>query len=135
MGEVIESPPMCFFDCEDFIYKKDSDEHYICKVNCMQTNDLFEMWQDCPWVHKEIRIQHTLDNEDFNNDLNQLKYAYDSIEAIRQNVIGQLDKVQNVDGKIDEKQMHLLINYKLELLDVKLRLKDFIEHWHLINWD
>jgi len=32
------------------------DEKYICKVQCMQTNDLFEMWEGCPFLEKKYLV-------------------------------------------------------------------------------
>ena len=47
LAEIIEVPPVCTW-CENFRYKKDADEKYVCKAICMQTNDIFEMWEECP---------------------------------------------------------------------------------------
>lgn len=57
MKEIIELPPMCLFDCEEFRYKKENDEKYICKIQCMQTNDLFEMWEGCPFLEKKYLVR------------------------------------------------------------------------------
>ena len=64
----------------------------------------------------------------------ELEVALANIEKAREQIKVQLEKVQSEDG-VDERQVHLLVNYKLELLDVKLRLKDFLEHLHLIQFD
>ena len=56
MMEIIELPPMCFFDCENFRYKQGADELYRCKVQCMKSNDLFEIWENCPYLEKKYRI-------------------------------------------------------------------------------
>ena len=65
---------------------------------------------------------------------NELEIALKNIEKAREQIKVQLEKVQQ-ENDVDERQVHLLVNYKLELLDVKLRLKDFIEHLHLIQFD
>lgn len=65
---------------------------------------------------------------------NELEIALRNIENVREQIKVQLEKVQQ-ENDVDERQVHLLVNYKLELLDVKLRLKDFIEHLHLIQFD
>ena len=59
--EIIELPPMCFFDCEEFSYKEGADELYRCKVQCIKTNDLFEMWEDCPFLEKKYLIRESSD--------------------------------------------------------------------------
>ena len=55
--EIIELPPMCFFDCENFQYKKGAEELYRCKAVCMKTNDIFEMWDECPYLEKKYLIR------------------------------------------------------------------------------
>ena len=65
---------------------------------------------------------------------NELEIALKNIENVREQIKVQLEKVQQ-ENDVDERQVHLLVNYKLEMLDVKLRLKDFIEHLHLIQFD
>lgn len=64
----------------------------------------------------------------------ELEVALANIEKAREQIKEQLDKVQQ-EETADMRQVHLLVNYKLEMLDVKLRLKDFIEHLHLIQFD
>lgn len=64
----------------------------------------------------------------------ELEIALNNIDKAREKIKVQLDKVQQEED-IDERQVHLLVNYKLELLDVKLRLKDFLEHLHLIKFN
>lgn len=64
----------------------------------------------------------------------ELEIALANIEKAREQIKEQLDKVQQ-EETADMRQVHLLVNYKLEILDVKLRLKDFIEHLHLIQFD
>ena len=64
----------------------------------------------------------------------KLETALTNTEKCREQIKSQLDKARE-DDDADERQVHLLVNYNLELLDVKLRLKDFIEHLHLIQFD
>lgn len=64
----------------------------------------------------------------------ELETALTNTEKCREQIKSQLEKVRE-DDDADERQVHLLVNYNLELLDVKLRLKDFIEHLHLIRFD
>ena len=64
----------------------------------------------------------------------ELETALTNTEKCREQIKSQLEKVRE-DDDADERQVHLLVNYNLELLDVKLRLKDFIEHLHLIQFD
>ena len=64
----------------------------------------------------------------------ELEIALTNIEKAREKIKVQLDKVQQEDD-VDERQVHLLVNYKLELLDMKLRLKDFLEHLYLIKFN
>lgn len=64
----------------------------------------------------------------------ELETALTNTEKCREQLKSQLEKVRE-DDDADERQVHLLVNYNLELLDVKLRLKDFIEHLHLIQFD
>ena len=62
----------------------------------------------------------------------RIEKALENTEEARQNILVKLERHHN-DEVDDEKQLHLLVNYKLELLDVKLRLKDMLEHLHLIE--
>lgn len=64
----------------------------------------------------------------------ELETALSKTEKCREQIKSQLERIRE-DGEADERQIHLLVNYNLELLDVKLRLKDFIEHLHLIQFD
>lgn len=64
MAEIIELPPMCFFDCEFFSYKEGADELYRCEAICMKTNDLFEMWEQCPYLEKKYLVRETGDQDD-----------------------------------------------------------------------
>lgn len=61
----------------------------------------------------------------------KLQTALDNVEEVRQTIIKRLD---NEDYK-SQKEFYSLIDYKLELLDLKLRLKDMLENLHLINQD
>lgn len=68
-----------------------------------------------------------------NNKLQKrIEKALENTEEARQIILVKLERHHN-DEVDDEKQLHLLVNYKLELLDVKLRLKDMLEHLHLIE--
>lgn len=69
-----------------------------------------------------------------NNIKDELEIALKNTESARAKIKQQLKKIQEGENA-DEKQVHLLVSYNLELLDVKLRLKDFIEHLYLIRWD
>lgn len=62
----------------------------------------------------------------------RIEKALENTEEARQIILVKLERLYN-DEVDDEKQLHLLVNYKLELLDVKLRLKDMLEHLHLIE--
>lgn len=62
----------------------------------------------------------------------RIEKALENTEDARQIILVKLERHHN-DEVDDEKQLHLLVNYKLELLDVKLRLKDMLEHLHLIE--
>lgn len=64
----------------------------------------------------------------------ELEVALENIEKAREKVKDQLDKIQDQDNP-EERQIHLLVNYKLELLDLKLRLQDMLKHLHLIKFD
>ena len=64
----------------------------------------------------------------------ELETALTNTEKCREQIKSQLEKLRK-DENADERQVHLLVNYNLELLDVKLRLKDFIEHLNLIQFD
>lgn len=62
----------------------------------------------------------------------RIEKALENTEEARQIILVKLERHHN-DEVDDEKQLHFLVNYKLELLDVKLRLKDMLEHLHLIE--
>lgn len=61
--EIIELPPTCTW-CEYFIYDKEAEEKYICKPNCFRTNDIFEMWEDCPYLEKKYLIREYVLNDE-----------------------------------------------------------------------
>lgn len=61
--ELIELPPTCFF-CDEFQYKQGADHLYRCKVQCIKTNDLFEMFKDCPYLEKKYCVRETSDQGD-----------------------------------------------------------------------
>ena len=56
IAEIIEVPPTCTW-CEFFRYKRDAEELYRCKAICMQTNDIYEMWEECPYIEKKYLIR------------------------------------------------------------------------------
>lgn len=56
MKEIIELPPQCFV-CKEFSYKPKSEKLYRCRINCCCTNDIFEMWEDCPYLHKKYLVR------------------------------------------------------------------------------
>ena len=70
-------------------------------------------------------------NEQIKQDL---EAALSNTENVREKIKEQLEEIQKSD-KPDSKQLHLLVDYKLELLDIKLRLKDMIRNLHLIKFD
>ena len=57
----------------------------------------------------------------------ELNIALENIEKARASVIKELE------SETDEKRIYSLIDYKLELLDMKLRLKDMLNNLHLIK--
>ena len=61
----------------------------------------------------------------------KLKTSLTNIEEVRQTIIKRI----NEEDYNNQKQFYTLIDYKLELLDVKLRLKDMLEHLDLIQSD
>lgn len=56
MKEIIELPPQCFM-CEEFSYKAEAEYLYRCKINCYKTNDIFEMWKECPYLQKKYLVR------------------------------------------------------------------------------
>ena len=64
----------------------------------------------------------------------QLEIALINTEKARDTVKKELEELQKKED-MDMEQLHLLVNYKLELLDLKLRLKDMLEHLHLLRLD
>ena len=59
----------------------------------------------------------------------KLKMALTNVAEVRQIII---KRVTDEDYK-DQKEFYSLIDYKLELLDIELRLKDMIRNLHLIQ--
>lgn len=53
---IIELPPSCLW-CEEFDYDKEADEIYECKVQYFKSNDVFELWEDCPYLHLKYAVQ------------------------------------------------------------------------------
>lgn len=62
----------------------------------------------------------------------RLEKGLQNTEGAREIILEKLERY-NSEGVDDENQLHLLVNYKLELLDVKLRLKDMLEQLHLFD--
>lgn len=54
--EIIELPPSCTW-CEEFRYKKDAEQIYRCKVQCMKSNDIFELFEECPYLHFKYAVR------------------------------------------------------------------------------
>lgn len=52
---IIEAPPTCTW-CEHFVYNEEADEKYICKPNCLHSNDIFVLWEDCPYLEKKYFV-------------------------------------------------------------------------------
>lgn len=65
---------------------------------------------------------------------NELKVALENIEKSRLKVINQLENLHQNDKK-NEKQLHLLVSTKLDLLDIKICLKEVLENIPLIKFD
>ena len=56
MTGIIELAPQCFV-CREFSYNKEDEEGlYRCRVNCMKTNDIYDMWDDCPYLWKKYLV-------------------------------------------------------------------------------
>lgn len=64
----------------------------------------------------------------------QLETALKNTEKSRGQIKEELEELQKKEN-MDMEQLHLLVNYKLELLDLKLRLKDMLRHLHLLRFD
>lgn len=60
--EIIELPPSCTW-CSEFQYKKDADEIYRCKVQCFKSNDIFELFEDCPYLHLKYAVRESSDED------------------------------------------------------------------------
>ena len=57
-----------------------------------------------------------------------------SVEKVRGKIIYQLNLLQE-EEMIDNRQLQLLVDYKLELLNVKIILKELLENLHLLELD
>lgn len=60
MPNIIELPPQCFI-CRDFDYRNGSDELYCCKAIGVPTNDIYEMWDECPYINRKYLIREEAD--------------------------------------------------------------------------
>lgn len=68
-----------------------------------------------------------------NNKLQKrMEKALENTEEAREIILLKLDRHHNEDVA-DEKQLHLLVTMKLQLLDVKMTLKKLSEQLHLIE--
>ena len=69
MKEIIELPPACFVFFF-FSYKERAEELYRCSAICMKTNDIYEMWEECPYLQKKflVREWYVEEEEDTNED-------------------------------------------------------------------
>lgn len=56
--EIIELPPSCTW-CGEFRYKKDAEKIYRCKINCECSNDIFELFENCPYIERKYGIRET----------------------------------------------------------------------------
>lgn len=54
--ELIKMPPSCTF-CKYFRYKKGAKKLYRCKMTCMKTNDIFELFEDYPYLHLQYAVR------------------------------------------------------------------------------
>lgn len=63
--ELVKLPPYCTW-CEEFRYKKDSDNIYRCKINCECSNDIFELFENCPYLHLKYAVrEYDEDEQDY----------------------------------------------------------------------
>lgn len=68
-----------------------------------------------------------------NNKLQKrMEKALENTEEAREIILLKLDRHHDEDVA-DEKQLHLLVTMKLQLLDVKMTLKKISEQLHLIE--
>lgn len=68
-----------------------------------------------------------------NNKLKKrMEKALENTEEAREIILLKLDRHHDEDVA-DEKQLHLLVTMKLQLLDVKMTLKKISEQLHLIE--
>ena len=61
--EIIELPPSCTW-CEEFLYNKEQEEIYGCKTNCMRSNDIFELFEECPYLHLKYAVKEIKEGEE-----------------------------------------------------------------------
>ena len=66
MKEIIELPPQCFV-CKEFSYKLNANELYRCRALCLKTNDIYEMWDECPFLYKKYLVREYYE-DDTNED-------------------------------------------------------------------
>ncbi len=62
MDGIIELPPQCFV-CRNFKYEQGGDPLYECTANLVQSNDIFDIWDDCPYLYKKYLILEQQSNE------------------------------------------------------------------------
>ena len=62
----------------------------------------------------------------------RMEKALENTEEAREIILLKLDRHHDEDVA-DEKQLHLLVTMKLQLLDVKMTLKKISEQLHLIE--
>lgn len=74
-----------------------------------------------------------MSNKRQNRKLNtRLEKGLQNTEEARTIILEKLQKFHEEDSE-DEIQLHLLVTYKLELLDIKLKLKELLEQVKLIK--
>lgn len=61
--ELIKMPPSCTF-CKYFRYKKGAKKLYRCKMTCVKTNDIFELFEDCPYLHLQYAVRETVEENE-----------------------------------------------------------------------
>lgn len=57
--EIIELPPQCFV-CKEFHYNAGEEELYECKALFMGSNDIFELWEECPFLDKKYLVREPI---------------------------------------------------------------------------
>ena len=66
MVTLVKMPPYCTF-CKEFRYKKGAEKIYRCKINCECSNDIFELFENCPYLHLHYGVK--VDVEENENDV------------------------------------------------------------------